>query len=407
MTGPPIARPRRLLDVVRPPRDDAPDTTSIVLHAGGAGALAAVVGLAFALVVTECTWLLAPHGDTASFTAPLRVGAGVWLVAHHVTLDLPQGPIAISPLGFMVIPLGLAYLAGRQAARALRMGTLGDVGRALVVLALAYGLVCAVVAGLVRSEAMRPHTWQAFVAGLLVAGVGGGLGLLKGAGLSSTLRDRLPQRGRTCLAAGAGALGTLLGLSAIVLAVQLAVGFPEALQIARTVRADALGGVLLALLGVAFVPNLVVWTGSFLAGPGFVVGSQTQVSVQGVDYGALPLFAPLAALPPEGRPGPVALLALVVPLAAGAVCGVLVHRRSRDERPEAAAATAAGSGLLCGLGFVVLAWLSGGSVGTGRLAEVGPSWTTGLVVGLEIGLTAAVVTWELHRRRAPHSITLP
>lgn len=401
MAGTSTARTRRLLDVVRPPRDDAPDTTAIVMHAGGAGLLAAIVGVALALLLTVSAWALAPHADGASAIAPLRVAAALWLVAHHVALDLPQGTVGISPLGLLAVPLGLTYLAGRQSARTLLPRTLGDVGRVVVVLALGYGLACAVVAGVTRSDDLRPHTWQAFVGGALLAAIGGGWGLLQGADLAGPSWRRLPLRARSTLTAAAAAMLTLLGLAAVVVAVQLAIGFPDGVEIARTLRADAVGGALLAVLGVAFVPNLVVWSAAFLAGPGFAVGTQTQVSVQGVDYGALPLFPPLAALPGEGHPGPAALLVLVAPLAAGVVAGLVVHRRSAPERPESAAGMAAAAGVVVGLAFGVLAWLSGGPVGAGRLVTVGPSWTAGLVVAVEIALTAAVVAWELHRRQAP------
>ena len=409
MAGTSTKRSRRLLDVVRPPRDDAPDTTAIVLHAGGTGVLAAVVGIALALLLTVAAWALAPHGDAASPAGPMRIAAAVWLVAHHVALDLPQGVLSVSPLGLLLVPLGLTYLAGRQAARALIPRTLGDVGRAVVVLALGYGMASAVVAGVVRSDDIRPHTWQAFVAGALLALVGGGWGLLRGADLVGTLWAAIPVRARSSLSAATAALLTLFGLSAVVLAVLLAIGFPDALEITRSLRADTVGGLLLAVLALAFIPSLVVWSAAFMAGPGFVLGTQTQVSVQGVDYGALPLFAPLAALPPEGRPGPAALLVLLVPLAAGVVAGVVVHRRTAFERPEQAAAIAAAAGVVAGVGFAFLAWLSSGSVGSGRLATVGPSWATGVVVAVEIGLTAAVVAWELHRRtgHVERHISLP
>ena len=56
----------------------------------------------------------------------------------------------------------------------------------------------------------------------------------------------------------------------------------------------------LVLLTMAFVPNLVLWTASFTTGVGLPPRSRTAVvSPQSVDYGALPVFPPLAALPPR------------------------------------------------------------------------------------------------------------
>jgi hypothetical protein len=144
---------------------------------------------------------------------------------------------------------------------------------------------------------------------------------------------------------------------------------------------------------------MVVWASAFLAGPGFTVGEGTTVSPHSVDYGALPVFPPLAALPPEGVAGGAALLSLAVPLAAGVLAGWLVHRRLATATPHEAALWSLVAGAVAGAGFAVLAWWSSGPVGAQRLSVVGVSPWTGLLVAAEVGLVAAVVAWECHRRR--------
>ena len=155
----------------------------------------------------------------------------------------------------------------------------------------------------------------------------------------------------------------------------------------------------LLLLTVAFVPNLVIWTASFTTGVGFAVGAGGAVSPQGVEYGALPVFPPLAALPPEGDAGGLAFIALLAPLLGGYAIGALMQRRQSGAPLEHVAGRAALAGAAAGLALGVLAWLSGGAAGGDALADLGPvGWKVGLVAALEMSLVAAVVSWELHRR---------
>ena len=48
----------------------------------------------------------------------------------------------------------------------------------------------------------------------------------------------------------------------------------------------------------------------------------------------------------------------------------------------------------------ILAWLSAGPLGPGRMAHLGPSaWRVGIAVMLEVGLPAAATTWMLRWRQ--------
>lgn len=397
-TAPHRTGSRRILDVVRPPHDDAPDTFAIVLRAGGLGVLAAVVGLALALLLVVTAWAVVPHPAGSSTSAPFELSVGVWLLAHHVALDLPTGPLQLTPLLWVLVPLGLTFLGGRQAARSLRPVTLGDVGRALVVLALGYALTAAVVAGVVASATMRPHALQAFVWAGLLAAVGGGWGLLRGSGLQQEAWLRVPFGLRQATAAGTAALLGLVAVSALLVALLLAVGFSDALQMWRTLQPGGPGGLGLALLTVSTVPNLVIWAAAFLVGPGFAVGTGTHVSAQGIDYGALPVFPPLAALPPAGLGSTLLMIGVVVPVAAGVLAGWMLHRRMRDAAPHEVALWGLAAGGVAGAWYAVLGLLSSGPVTAGRMHDLGVGLPTGLLLAAEVGLVAAAVAWECHRR---------
>ena len=90
-------------------------------------------------------------------------------------------------------------------------------------------------------------------------------------------------------------------------------------------------------------------------------------------------------------PGWIEPTVLVLPYLAGGLGGLLLVRAAPalalDAAPLWGLACGAVSGVLLGL----LAAVSGGPLGDGRLSAVGPSaWQTGAVSALEIGISAAV-----------------
>jgi len=382
-----------------PSRRPRTDVVTLTANACGTGALAALLGVAIALIVAVSAWALAPHGSDSSPEGALRLAAGMWLLAHHVPLDLPTGSLGLAPMGLMLVPGAILFAGGRQMARTLRLSNLADVARAVIPYALTYGVTAAIVAGVAGSSSVRPHAWAAFVAGALLAAFAGCLGLLRGSHLSSQAWSLLPSVVRHALAGAAAGLATLLAVGAVVTSLALAIGFPEAVEMFRALNPDVMGGVVLALLGVAFVPNLVVWAASFSTGVGFSLGAHGSVSPRGIEYGPLPVFPPLTAIPPEGTPGALALSALLAPLLAGVVTGWVVHRRLSRGTSEQVVVRAGLAGLFCGVAVAGLCWLSAGPIASGQLNSVGPvPWQVGAITALEVGLVAAATAWEARRR---------
>jgi hypothetical protein len=104
-------------------------------------------------------------------------------------------------------------------------------------------------------------------------------------------------------------------------------------------------------------------------------------------------------------PGWVSVAMLVVPYLAGAFGGVLVVRAAPSPAAEVAPLWGFACGAATGCVVGILAAFSGGPLGSGRLASVGPSgWQAGLVATLEVGVAAAVAAgaanW-LRLRREP------
>ncbi|WP_199486454.1 cell division protein PerM, partial [Actinomadura logoneensis] len=212
-------------------------------------------------------------------------------------------------------------------------------------------------------------------------------------GLGALVR-LLPDRPRSLVIGVAGAVSVLLGAGAVLVGASLAVHTGEAARQYDLLAPGLVGGALLVLVQLAFLPNAVIWGMAYAIGPGFAVGSGTSVAATGVLLDVVPVFPPLAALPQPG-PAPVpSLVALAAPFLAGAVGGVLTVRAMPSTASETAPLWGFASGALTGVVTAVLAALSGGPLGGARLATVGPSWwQVGLLAALEVGISAAIAAW--------------
>src|SRR5215831_13109007 len=138
-----------------------------------------------------------------------------------------------------------------------------------------------------------------------------------------------------------------------------------------------------------------------------VLGTAGSLAVL-VAAGAILAGASLAAMPSGAHaslPGWMSVLMLVAPYLAGAFGGVLLVRAAPSPAAEIAPLWGFACGAATGAVTGVLAAFSGGPLGSGRLAMVGPSgWQAGLVATLEVGVAAAVAAgaanW-LRLRREP------
>jgi hypothetical protein len=91
------------------------------------------------------------------------------------------------------------------------------------------------------------------------------------------------------------------------------------------------------------------------------------------------------------------VVGLAVPVAAGALGGVVLARRLSCG-PGRAALEGLALGPCAGVALALLAWLSGGPLGGGRMVQVGPSpWQVGLAVLAEVGVAAAAAAAVVRR----------
>ena len=293
----------------------------------------------------------------------------MWLYAHHVPLDLGL-VLGLGPLGLMhrsrsccCTPVGVRWPASWLRRR------LPDVTRAVIPYALVYGVASAIVAGVGGSSEVRPHALARFRRRHAhCAAAAAGFGMLRASGLLDGGLRSVPF-GYAQVLLRRRRLGLRPSLaSRLLTARRPRHGLPRSSGDVPIPGPGCVGGVVLVLLDDGLRSQPGTLDGLVHHGRGLLRSApRVTVSPQGVDYGPLPVFPPLAAMPPEGQPGSWRCVALLAPLLAGVVTGLLVHRRLRD-RPGRAGRRDARRRLALWLasGLAVLCWLSAGSVADGN-----------------------------------------
>lgn len=139
------------------------------------------------------------------------------------------------------------------------------------------------------------------------------------------LFDRLPQWAARALRPAGWGVVTLAALAAALLLGMLVVRWPTLSSLDAAVGAHGAGEVGLIVGQLLFLPDLLVWALSFIAGPGFQVAAGGTVSVSGAAPGLLPMIPALGVVPSDGLYPAAVTLVLLLPLAAGAL-GRLARR---------------------------------------------------------------------------------
>ena len=386
-----------------PPPGPLPGLSLDVLRAGAGLALwTTVVGLLLAGLPVLLTWAVEARSGNAASDMVRSVGQ-LWLLAHGVSFDVPGGRVGLTPLGLCALPLVLLVRSGGRMAAQCRPASPGAALWTAFVVAVPYALLAGVVAAFSSTSAVRPSTVQALAGGLLMGMAGAGTGALRRTGLGGSVWAGLPARARRLLSAAAVASALVLAAGALLAGAALAAHLSRAAELAAASEPGAVGGLALLLLGLAFVPNAVIWAGSWLTGEGFAVGVGTSVDPSGSQLGAVPAFPLLAALPEGAPPSWAGVVALLVPLAAGALAGrgVLRQLGGYVSLPRTVA-EAALVGPACGLIWIGLGWLAGGPLGGERLSVLGPApLRLGLTVTALIAAGAVGGALLQRRRQSP------
>lgn len=395
---------------------------STVLFSALEALLVVGIGIGIPLAVLTVMWAV-QFGFQLDWLVFWRASVDIWAIGHGADVTFTLDPVTATALGalgpdgtpepflFSLALLGFAaltLLAGWQMGRR----SLGEPHRALGGAVAVAGIV--VIGGLAALSASHPAAllsrWQTALFPALVFALGFGIASLRARGpwrarLDDAI-DGLPPLvtgvAGAAVRAGLGSVATVVGAAGVVTAGALLVGYGQVIALYESVQADVLGGIALTLGQLALVPTAVLWSASWLIGPGFALGTGSAISPLGTIVGPLPAIPLLGALPTsEHSPG---LVVVLVPVLAAFVAGIAVRPRlvaalGPERRPEPwALVTALVAGALAGILAAFLAWIAAGAAGPGRLATVGPDpvavglWMLAeTLVGCALGLLAGGV----------------
>ncbi len=396
-------------------RADAAHPRPLVLIATLGGVLAALGPLVVLLAVGVIGWFITDAGVHGAPRDGMRMGALAWLAGHGSGFTVLGSRITIVPLGITAISVWSMWRLGHRVGDAVS-GHGPDAHRisdgerdftvptAIATFFAGYAVVAVVVATVAAGSATDPSVPHVMAWTIAMTALVGAPAIAVGSGRAAIWAAFVPVSVRAGAAVAGAVLSTFLITSALVFAVALAVSFGDAATITSQLHPSPSEAGLYALVNAAFVPNAALFTGSYLLGPGFAVGGATLVSPAAVVLGPLPVVPLLAALPAVGAPAGWAGSLLLLPPLVAAVAAYRVLR-SRPLTWDRVALAGCGGGLVAGVGFAVLASLSGGAAGPGRMRFVGPFTRDVLVHGVPacgIGalLGAAVVallTWRAAR----------
>lgn len=387
----------------------------VVLLAALDAAIAAAIGLASVLAPLTLLWVLA-FGVNADWGALWPASGTLWQFGHGVPLQvvLPDELIAglgiakeaarfalsVPPLAILVFTLLFAARSGRRAAVA------GAWATGVLSGSVTFSALAALVSLTAQSPVLQAPLWwsavipaSVYVIGLLAGAVrhawteGDGGVVDRVHDLVDGWDDWAPVPVEAVRGAAIVAV-SLTGAAAIGVTVMTFLRGGEVIALFEAARVDVLGAAMLTLGHLLYLPTLLIWAASWLAGPGFALGTGTSVSPAGTELGVVPGI-PVLGLVPENS-SIWMLVCVLVPIGCGALAGWMVRSRLVWERtgealgPRAAiaggiAAISAGLAALAGV-------LASGSVGPGRLAETGPAvGPFALAVGVEVLIGCAIL----------------
>jgi hypothetical protein len=394
----------------------------LVILATLGGVVAAGSVLLVCLALGVLGWFLSDAGTHGEPRDGLRVGALGWLMAHGSGISVDGVAVTAVPLLLTLVCAWATWRVGQRVGDSISghgpdAAAIADgerdwtVPMALGFFTLGYALVALVSLALASTPGTAPSTVRTILWVVLLTGLVGGPALAVGSGRAAIWAAFVPVSVRATIGTCASIVRYHLVVAAIVLVAALAVDFGTAVNVLSQLKLDPGEAILFVLAAVLVVPNAVLFSGSYLLGPGFAVGTGTIVSPTVVALGPLPMFPLLAALPDGGPTSAWTPYLMAVPPVVAGVAAARAQRRHPTLRWEEGGLRGCTGGVFAGLVVGILASVAGGAVGPGRMQHVEPfafevlvhAITTFGIGGLFGGL---VMTWwqrRTARRAAPAS----
>lgn len=396
------------------------------------GLAAALTPLLVCLALGVVGWFVSDAGAHGAPRDGLRTGATAWLLAHGSGLRVAGAAVSVVPLGLSALCAWVSWRFGLRVGEAVSgrgpdADGIADGERDWTV-PLATGMF-----GLAYSGAVIGTAYAAGVLGAPGPGVPGASGsavrlvgwslalvvlvvlpaVAVGSGRAAIWTALLPAAVRGALSVAARVVLTQLAVSAAVLAVVLTLDLASGATMLSELRLEAGEAALLTLVTATLLPNAVVFSGAYLLGPGFAVGTGTLVSPTLVSLGPVPAFPVLTALPDNGPTAPWTVSLLALPVVVAVLASAHPGRVApAPRRWDLGALRGCVGGVLAGIAFGALAWVSGGSAGPGRMREVSPYAFDVLVHAIATfgigGLVGGLLlTWRVRRLARPLAADAP
>ena len=319
----------------------------VVILAAVDAAIAVAVGVAATLAPLTLLWVFG-FGDAADWAALWPASATIWQFGNLVPLAVTIPPDYLAVAGIdadaasFALSLAPLAFAAFTAIFAARSGMRASQADAWITGVLAGTAVFAALASLLAvtstNDLAGVQLWQAILFPTLVFAVPALVAAVvtewceAGAGIIARLRDRIeaaPQRwgavpGLIMRGTGVVVVG-LVGLGALLTAVALVLHGDQVIALYEAAHLDVLGASVVTLAQLAYLPTVVVWSVSFIAGPGFAMGEGTSVSPAGTQVGVVPGIPILGIIPDSTTPW--LLLLALGPVALGALAGWIARSR--------------------------------------------------------------------------------
>lgn len=358
---------------------------AVVVSAGNKAFFAAVAGLLLTCSIGVLLWAVTPS-SSAGPVSLLRAGVAAFSAGNGMTVTIGRAALTLPPLMITLVAAALlTTVSGRG--RVVATGRVQEVG----VVVAAVGVYAAAVAcsGVVLGPPLAVAAGQWWRPALLALVVVGGTTAVRGDGWRRYLLGRLPAWVPVSMRLGSVGVATLLGGGAVVLAVGLVRSFNDATTVQSLAAPGVGGGLGMALLGIAYLPNAVVAGAGYASGAGFTIGSGTY-SPFGSAPTNLPALTLLTAVPHSSVVARSALVVLLVPLLAA----VLIGRGavSRLGRRSDRLLAVVGAAVLAGIALGLLAAVAFGGITGGTWSSMGvPPFLFAAVAAAEVGTVGAAV----------------
>lgn len=363
-----------------------------------------VAAVGAGIVSALAVWLLVASGVLVGWTATpdiavpdaMRTATRIWLLAYFSPTTIAGLSLSLTPLGLtaLIAVIG-AWLSGWAAGQARRAeeSELSQRQRGRLVARSAGVFTLAHVAVVMTGTAVVASGGQparALIGSLVVAGGAAVVGAARACEWHPLVD--LPLWARAIPRAVGVALLTMIGCGAAAMFVQLLRRRDQVEALHTGLGAGTIGGILLLVMQLLWLPNLVVWMASWTLGAGFSLGDGSVVSPAANQTGMLPGIPVLGAAPAAGAGPQTSWWWLLSGVLAGALAALVILRARPRARFDETALVGGLAGVLAGLAMVGIGLLASGDLGTQRLTGLGPRTAQLLIMSPTLMGLAGVLT---------------